>query len=120
MKTDMVKAIFTNVLFVIGVILLIFGFIRGTSTAVKLLTFDQYPLQSYEETRCESPYMSEALPGGEKSAPTESELTAQRERCLASLARDRQLKQTEDIVTSITTLVSGAVLVYGFRRFIFK
>ncbi len=120
MKSETIKAIFTNLLFVIGVIFVIFGFIQGTLTAVRLITFDQYPLQSYEETRCEAPFFSAVAPMEGQTPPSAVDIQAQQERCRITLDRDRRVKKTEDLVTAITTLVSGAVLVYSFRRFIFK
>lgn len=133
MKVETVKAIFTNLLFVIGVILIIYGFIQGALTAVRLLSFDQYPLESYEETRCEQEnynYLTELKQstGSESSAVilTEKELaerkqeaTDRQSNCEASQAYARRVRQTEHIVTSITTLVSGTMLVWSFKRFIF-
>ena len=42
MKTNnLIKAIFTNLLYVIGIILIIFGFVRGTITGTYLVIFDK-------------------------------------------------------------------------------
>ncbi len=122
MKTETVKAIFTNLLFVIGVILLIYGFIQGSLTAVRLLTFEKYPLANYEESRCDFDYGLPQKETGEPAVSPEAWQAEQAERrasCLESLDQARRVKQTEHIVTSITTLVSGAVLVWSFKRFIF-
>jgi hypothetical protein len=121
MKAETIKAIFTNLLFVIGVIFLIFGFIQGTQTVVRLATFDKYPLQIYEETRCENEFPA-MRPVIEPDQPPMSDQDQQerRQKCEASLDYQRRVKQTEDIVVSITTLVAGAVLVLSFKRFIFK
>jgi len=121
MKAQVVKAIFTNLLFVIGVILIIFGFSKSVTTGAKLIIFDNYPLNAYEETRCE--YETFNLPSPDRNAPN-SEPSAQnseqtRQRCLEAIERQRQVQLTEDVATSITTLVSGIFLVYIFRRFIF-
>ncbi len=123
MKAETIKAIFTNLLFVIGVIFVIFGFIQGTQTAVRLATFEKYPLQVYEETRCE--YENDAMrpidPTNGSPVPLNNDqLIDRKSKCESSLDYQRKVKQTEDIVVSITTLVAGAVLVLGFRRFIFK
>lgn len=73
-KGETIKAIFTNLLFLIGVILMIVGFIRGTSTTVKFLVFDKYPLNSYEETRCDYPQYSKPInPDGTMSEISEEE-----------------------------------------------
>ncbi len=121
MKAETIKAIFTNLLFVIGVMLLIFGFIQGTQTAVRLATFDQYPLNPYEETRCENEFPA-MRPIMDPTQPqfTDEQQTERRQKCEASLTYQRKVKQTEDIVVSITTLAAGGVLVWSFRRFIFK
>ena len=95
MKAESIKAIFTNLLFVIGVILLIFGFIQGALTASRLVVFEQYPLNSYEETRCEleanfsqvrEPAMSEV------STPSAEEVAPRQATCIAGLARQRQVR----------------------------
>lgn len=120
MKTETVKAIFTNLLFVIGVILIIYGFVQGSMTAVRLLTFEKYPLNSYEETRCDMEYLnSKAFPDSGSNL-TEEERAAQKNTCLESVEHERQVRKTEHIVSSFTTLVSGLTLVIGFRKFIFK
>ena len=125
MKPETIKAIFTNLLFVIGVILLIVGFAQGTRTAVKLLTFDQYPLDSYEETKCDQPPYAMPVPApleGGKTAPVVDEGAARQTKadCVTQLTHQRKVRQTEDIVGAITMLVSGGALVYFFRRYILK
>ncbi len=125
MKTENIKAIFTNLLFVIGVILIIFGFVNGVSTITKSLVFEKYPLDSYEETKCETEFLNPTIvttPDGKNTATQESqeEKEARLKKCEDSLVTRRKVKQTEDIVSSITTFISGVVLVYCFRKFIFK
>lgn len=119
MKPDTIKAIFTNLLFVIGVILTIIGFISGTSTVVKLAVFDTYPLASWEETKCDqSPYVVTPLEGEKSMVPADN--PQMRDECKAGLERERKVKLTEDIVTSISFVVSGLSLIYFFRRYILK
>jgi len=120
MKSETIKAIFTNVLFVVGVILLILGFVWGTTTAIKLVSFDQYPLPYYDETRCEMEYESfRFVPEGAEKLSDE-EAAERLSRCKSSLDYQRQVKQTEDIATAITTFVAGLVMVIIFRRYILK
>jgi len=134
MKTELIKAIFTNLLFVIGVVLVIIGFAQGTQTVVKLLVMDQYPLPSYEETRCEVEQYSYAptaamvkepamMDGSEASnqaaAPSSQEMADRFNRCQEKLEVQRQTKLVEDIVSAITMFISGTVLVIAFRKFIF-
>ena len=119
MKPETIKGIFTNLLFVIGVILMITGFIQGTRTVVKLAVFENYPLETWEETKCEQyPYVAAPV-DSEKTTPAEVNPRV-KEDCKAQLATERKVKMTEDIVASISFLVSGATLVYFFRRFILK
>ena len=128
MKTQTVKAVFTNLLFVIGVILLIFGFVQGTQTIVKTAIFEKYPLRSYEETRCDYETNYPVMPTepgigvGDQPMPKQDQAEQQRraEKCLTSLERERKVKQTEDIVGSVTAFVAGLVLVIAFHKFIFK
>lgn len=121
MKTDTIKAIFTNLLFVIGIILLIFGFIQGSLTATRLVVFETYPLNSYEETRCEYDFQTTAFgPDGKQLAePNPEDVAKRKEACKASIEQERKVKKTEDIVSAITTLVAGALLVMSFKKFIF-
>lgn len=122
MKTEKIKAIFTNLLFVIGIVLVIVGFIRGTLTITQIIVFDKYPINSYEETRCDQGIVpvEATKKEGETSALTKIEIKEQKDKCLSSIEQGRKVKMTEDIVTSITTLLSGVALIYFFKRFIFK
>jgi len=120
MKTQTIKAIFTNLLFVIGVILLVIGFIRGTSTAVKMVVFEKYPLQNHEETRCELG-QTRAMPLEEKPIEVdEATKEENKEKCLNDLEHARKVKQVEDVTASISLLISGFVLTFIFKRFIFS
>jgi len=121
-KTEKIKAIFTNLLFVIGIVLVIVGFIRGTLTITQIIVFDKYPINSYEETRCDQGIVpvEATKKEGETSALTKIEIKEQKDKCLSSIEQGRKVKMTEDIVTSITTLLSGVALIYFFKRFIFK
>ena len=130
MKTELIKATFTNLLFVIGVVLIIIGFVRGTDTLVKTIVFDTYPLDTWEESRCENEVMYQTTPAmveapvgttSDDSMKQTQEKTEERmERCEASLNRQRDTKQVSDIVGSFTMLLSGVVLVYAFKGFIFN
>ena len=121
MKSQTIKAIFTNLLFVIGVILLIFGFIRGSITITRLVIFDKYPLQSYEETRCQIDLLPQPVStDGKTQLLSQKESQGRQEKCTTSLEHERKVRQTEDIVYSVTTLVAGFVLIVAFKRFIFS
>lgn len=121
LKPDTIRAIFTNILFVIGVILLIVGFIRATSTVANLVTFDKYPLANYEETRCDYEVIPKPVTLDQNMASESArEMENRKASCLESIDRQRQQKQVNDIVTSVSLLVSGAALVLSFRRFIVK
>ncbi len=121
MKPDTIKAIFTNLLFVIGVILTIIGFISGTSTVVKLAVFDTYPLDSWEETKCDqAPYLATPLEEEKRPSPVGQDLPRMRDECRSGLERERKVHLTEDIVTSISFIVAGLSLVYFFRKYILK
>lgn len=110
MKTDTIKAIFTNVLFLIGVILLIIGGSRGLLTLTRVVVFESYPLDPYAETRCNvSPI-----------APVEGEIMPRPDvNCLENLEHERRVKLTDDAVGATTMLIAGFILTFGFKRFIF-
>ncbi len=128
MKIESVKAIFTNLLFVIGVGLTIFGFIKGSLTVSKILSFDEYPLAEYKEIKCTYALVTMVEPavpvhgeGDQKDSPAQSENRQQEsERCMQELEKQRKIKKSDDIVVSATTLFSGIVLISVFRKFIFK
>lgn len=121
MKPEIIKVVFTNILFVIGVILVIVGFTKGVLTISRLLVFDKYPLQTHEESRCEldtlSPY---PVKEGNVSELSKQELQERKTNCLASLELQRKVRMVEDITTSLSTFVAGFVLVFVFRRNILK
>src|SRR3989344_6146292 len=117
MKPETIKAIFTNLIFVIGIILTVVGLIRSTSTLAKIVVFGEYPLPSYEETRCAyQPIVP--LENGAEDKITDYQL--QERDCNQKLQKDRKLRMVDDIVVSVSLLASGLVLCYSFRRFIFK
>lgn len=122
MNPTTIKAIFTNLLFVIGVILIVVGFTTGTLTFARSIIFEKYPLNSYEETRCEMELQSlKSAPVIEKQEPISKEEQDRRyETCKDSLEHDRKVRQVEDVVRSISFLFSGAVISFIFKRFIFK
>lgn len=121
MKAETIKAIFTNVLFVIGVVLMIFGFTRGSLTVVRLLTFDKYPLESYEETRCELEFQNRfPMPEGSTAVISDEEKQKSLQKCQSVVEHDRQVRKVEDIVTSVSTFISGVSLAFVFKRFILK
>ncbi len=120
MKTEIIKAIFTNLLFVIGVILAVFGFIRGTLTITRLVVFDTYPLASYEETRCSVETSPRVIGVDGKEMETKEDAAKRMELCVESLEKQRDIKKVEDIATSISTLVAGIFLILAFKRFILK
>lgn len=118
MKPETIKAIFTNLLFVIGVILLIWGIAKATSTGAKLLSFSEYPLQGYEESRCD--YIASPA-ATEKTTPVQTEeTTIQHKQCLDSIEKQRALQKVDDIVQSVVLPLSGLTLVYFFRKYILK
>ncbi len=118
MKPETIKAIFTNLLFVIGVVLLIWGVAKAASTGARLISFDTYPLQGYEESRCD--YVSVPIMEKGVVAPSEADQKLQKEQCKESIEKQRALQKVDDIVQSIVLPFSGLTLVYFFRRYILK
>ena len=122
MKTKIIKAIFTNLLFVIGVVLMVVGFVRGVSTVVKSAVFEKYPLNDYEETRCQIEASSRAVPleGAIAEPLSEQEKKEIKADCFKSLEQARKVKQVDDITYSLSFLASGLALTLIFKRFIFS
>lgn len=117
MSPTVIKAIFTNLLFVLGVILLIFGLARGVSTMAKLVIFDEYPLQTWEEQQCDQQFYGPKIED-EPNANTPVDPEHIRQECLQKLDQSRKVKLVEDISLSIVLLISGSALTLSFRRFI--
>lgn len=109
MKSEAIKTIFTNLLFVIGVALVIVGASRGILTIVKLAVFDKYPLDYYTETSC----ANRPVPVQDGEVMPKLEVN-----CTGLLDYERRLRLTDDIVNSTTMLLSGLILTLSFRRFI--
>ncbi len=112
-KSKTIASIFLNFLFAVGVILAVFGFIRGLQFTAYSLILDDYPLQAYEETCDRYTLAKPALEPGEQEDPQEFEQIKQE--CLERVEKRRQTKQIEDITASIGFLVSGVALVYLFN-----
>ncbi len=121
MKTQTVKTIFANLLFSFGIILMVIGFIRGTLTIVNSTIFDKYPLNNYEETKCDSGQPIRAVPiekeSLEKLSLTEEQKEENKQSCITSLEHTRKVKQVEDITYSISFLISGLALALVFNKF---
>ncbi|MFH1706112.1 MAG: hypothetical protein ABH867_04380 [Patescibacteria group bacterium] len=122
MKTKIIKAIFTNLLFVIGVVLMVVGFVRGVSTVVKSAVFEKYPLNDYEETRCQTETFPRVVPleGAIAEPLSEQEKKEIKADCFKSLEQARKVKQVDDITYSLSFLASGLALTLIFKRFIFS
>lgn len=119
MKQETIKAIFTNLLFVIGVILTIFGFAGAVSTASKVIFFDQYPLSSYEEQQCEMISQRPQTPDDSETSLDAETQDRQRIICEERVDHARRVRLVDDISRTIVLLISGAVLIYFFRRSMF-
>mgnify|MGYP003425706023 CR=1 FL=1 len=123
MKPEIIKAIFTNLLFVIGVVLMVVGFIRGSSTGINSVVFDQYPLEEWQETRC-SLDMGFQEPSikvvDTELRETKESFEQRRVACQQALDTTRKTKQVNDITYSFSFFVSGVALALSFKRFIFN
>jgi hypothetical protein len=122
--TPTIKAIFTNLLFVIGIILMVFGFVWGTSTVAKLAFFEKYPLESYEEGRCEMGYFPEPVKDpnqtDEQRAEAKAQMEKQQAQCRKEVEHRRSVKKVEDSVTSVSLFVAGLALSLVFKQFIWQ
>lgn len=118
MNTKSIVTIFQNILFVIGVILTIIGTSLTVTLVAKLVIFDSYPLNEYEENRCQYqnyPTRSVIEPGQQATA-TPEEAEAERQECLDQVEVLRKVRLVEHVSQAAVTLIAGIVLVYVFRR----
>jgi hypothetical protein len=120
MKTEIIKAIFTNILFVMGVGFAIYGFINGTLTVTRMLVFEKYPLESWAETRCDIDMLPYAVKEGTDVQLPQEDLDRKQAQCRQTLEEQRNIRKTENIVSSISALMVGVVLILSFKRFIFS
>ena len=120
MRPETIKTIFTNLIFVIGVILLVFGFSRGALAVGRIIAFEKYPLPSHQEGRCEAQFRPAAAPLAEGGGTPVEETEEYRERCLRENEQMREVRRFEDLINSISLLLAGGVLTYFFRGFIFE
>lgn len=123
MKPEIIKSIFTNLLFVMGVVLMVVGFIRGTVTLANSIAFDQYPLDEWQETRCtlDLSYQDPSLlPADVAPTETKESFEQRKTECQQALDTTRRTKQVSDITYSFGFFVSGIALALSFKRFIFN
>lgn len=117
MKIEVIKAIFTNVLFVIGVVVLMVGFIRGVMVGAKLVSFEKYPLNGYEETRCEMETSAILIPDKTAMVAADKESTEKRKvSCLESLERQRSVQKVDDITSAFGAITAGGLIAIVFRK----
>src|SRR3990167_1437193 len=86
-KLVYLAALFINFLFVVGVILLVVGFIRSLRLAAYTLLFDQYPLGPYED--CSYMVKPVTAPGSQLDTETSDLARQEQDRCQKSLASRR-------------------------------
>ena len=108
-----IAAFFINFLFVVGVILLVVGFIRSLRLAAYTLLFDQYPLGPYED--CSYMVKPVIAPGSQLDTDTSDLARQEQDRCQKSLASRRKVQQVDEAVQAVGLLLSGAVLVWLFN-----
>jgi hypothetical protein len=123
MKTEVIKAIFTNLLFVIGVILMVIGFIRGVATTVNSIVFEEYPLDEYQETRCSVEIIPPVVDAKyEIASPEHSEqdLKTRQQKCEQAITKARRTTQVNDITYSFGFFTSGLFICLAFKKFIFN
>lgn len=119
-NTPFIKAIFTNLLFVVGIALMVIGFVRGASTISKIAFFDQYPLPSYEESRCEFGYYPDPMLTSEAAEEQKKQMDEQKRKCQADVERGRSVQKVEDVTFSVSSFVAGIALALIFKQFIFQ
>lgn len=119
MKPETIKAISTNILFALGVILVVIGFIRGSSAVVNSLAFNEYPLDEWQESRCMEvgAFQSPLLLEKDQTAFLEAKehFEQQKIECEKTLERVRRTKQVTDFTYSFGFFASGIVLAVLFK-----
>lgn len=120
MRVETIKAIFTNLLFVIGIVLLIVGSGVAVSTVVKLVVFDEYPLPFYEEQQCDLSYLRPVVEKESGDVSSDEKLAEDKLNCEQRLTQSRKLRLVENVSQAVVLLVSGFLLTVSFKRFIFE
>lgn len=112
-KSTNIVSIFINFLFVVGVILMVVGFVGGLRFTAYTYIFDEYPLGAYEDcSYMTRPYIA----ADSKDADSENEIYQKElDRCEESLKGRRKIAQVNEAVQAVGLLISGIVLVWLFN-----
>jgi len=116
----LVVAVFTNVLFVLGVIFVVVGLIQGIKIVGYKLLLDEYPTR-YGGEDCSYAGQGYPMPVGMEPAKVASgsadagEVEKQRQSCEVRVARDRQVKQVDDVALAVGMSMSGWALIFLFN-----
>lgn len=123
MKATSIKALSMNIIFIIGIVLTVIGFVNGTTTVVRSLVFDEYPLNTYDEDRCsQAAYVPVPVEKrvDEITSPSGEEQAQMQQKCEEALAHSRKVKQVNDFTSSFSMLIAGLALTRIFKGFLFE
>ncbi len=87
----------------------------GVHYLVNTTQYPKYPLQSYDETRCEVySYAGKPVPAVateiREATPSAAEMKQQEETCKAQLEADRMHRKIDDLTQSLAFLIIGALV----------
>lgn len=117
-KLNLVLRVYLYVFMGIGLIMMSFGAFGLGQNIYKSKLFAKYPLESYNESRCdymEMPYPAMPLTGKEAadSQMAIEQSKVQAEKCRTSLEEERKIKKVTDFYNSLILLGIGSALFIG-------
>lgn len=115
-RIRLVKAVYSYVMLVVGIIMLSIGVVRGVNTLANLIFLDEYPY-SGEEYMCDYTYMRD--PASEIKY-TEAEITESEEDCAERGEIARQKAKVQDVSVSLAMTLLGNGIIYFHSKMVKK
>lgn len=116
-STQTITTFFMNLLFAIGVILMIAGFVFGFKTLSYTLFLDEYPLEPYEQDcwQYSRPVMVDSPQLNQDATPPAQLSENPDPQCLSQITARRKVKQIENLTNSLGLFVAGIIVVLFFN-----
>src|SRR3989304_4054535 len=109
-KPDLFKQIYLYLFLTLGLITLSIGIFLLSQNLVKRFFLPKYPLQSFEETRCDffaPPPFDARLQTFNKESP---DFKKQKKTCITRLKQERKVRKTIDLFNALTLIGIGGLI----------
>lgn len=119
-KRNLVMRVYLYIFMGIGLVMVSIGAFGLGQNVYKSALFPKYPLESYNESRCDylenGPYPTDPIMMGKGEVDTKmliEQNKQQAEKCRASLEEERKIKKVTDFYNSLILLGIGSALFVG-------